>query len=165
MARDATARLYDVDAETIAFKRLNKTGKYDTGTVTFQAKPGKLIDLDKLHESVWATRLSGGTSSGLVNLEVTAAGTIVVVDKEIALKVTGAEPEFVLAQNLEADFKSAFDELRAALAHGDKVSSVSGRLEGWTGRWPEMLKTLPAKPRRMLVTRFEVTKNSETKTP
>ena len=165
MARDATARLYDVDAETIAFKRLNNTGKYDTGTVTFRAKPGKLIDLDKLHESVWATRLSGGTSSGLVSLEVTVAGTIVVGEKETTLKVAGAEPEFVLAQNPEADFKNAFDELKAALARGEKVTSVSGRLDGWSGRWPEMLKKLPAKPRRILVTRFEVMKNSETKTP
>ena len=159
MARDATARLYDVDAETIAFKRLNNTGKYDTGTVTFRAKPGKLIDLDKLHESVWATRLSGGTSSGLVSLEVTVAGTIVVGEKETTLKVAGAEPEFVLAQNPEADFKNAFDELKAALARGEKVTSVSGRLDGWSGRWPEMLKKLPAKPRRILVTRFDATKN------
>ncbi len=161
MARDATARLYDVDAETIAFKRLNNTGKYDTGTVTFRAKPGKLIDLDKLHESVWATRLSGGTSSGLVSLEVTVAGTIVVGEKETTLKVAGAEPEFVLTQNQEADFKNAFAELKAALERGEKVTSVSGRLDGWSGRWPEMLKKLPPKPRRILVTRFEVTKNSE----
>ena len=159
MARDATSRLYDVDAETIAFKSLTKTGKYDTGTVTFRAKTGKRIDLDELHESVWATRLSKGTSSGLVSLEVTAAGVIVVGDKETTLKVAAAEPEFVLAQNPEADFKNAFDELKAALARGEKVTSVSGRLDGWSGRWPEMLKKLPAKPRRILVTRFEVTKN------
>ena len=137
MARDATARLYDVDADTISFKRFNKTGKYDTGTVTFRAKPGKLIDLDKLHESVWATRLSGGTSSGLVSLEVTVAGTIVVGDKETTLKVTDAEAEFVLAQNPEADFKTAFDDMRVAMASGDKVASVSGRLDGWTGRCPK----------------------------
>ena len=161
MARDATARLYDVDAETIAFKSLTKTGKYDTGTVTFRAKPGKRIDLNELHESVWATRLSKGTSSGLVSLEVTAAGTVVVGDKQTTLKVADVEPEFVLAQNPEADFKNAFDELRAALARGEKVTSVSGRLEGWSGRWPEMLKKLPPKPRRILVTRFEVPKNSE----
>ncbi len=161
MAREATARLYDVDAETIAFKRFNKTGKYDIGTVTFRAKPGKLIDLDKLHESVWATRLSGGTSSGLVSLEVTVGGMIVVGEKETTLKVAGVEPEFVLAQNPEADFKNAFDELKAALARGEKVTSVSGRLDGWSGRWPEMLKKLPPKPRRILVTRFDVAKNSE----
>ena len=161
MARDATARLYDVDAETIAFKRFNKTGKYDTGTVTFRAKTGKLIDLDKLHESVWATRLSGSTSSGLVSLEVTVAGNIVAGDKQTTLKITAAEAEFVLAPNPEADFKNAFDELQAALKRGDKVTSVSGRLEGWSGRWPEMLKKLPAKPRRILVTRFELAKNTE----
>lgn len=150
-----------MDAETIAFKRFNKTGKYDIGTVTFRAKPGKLIDLDKLHESVWATRLSGGTSSGLVSLEVTVGGMIVVGEKETTLKVAGVEPEFVLAQNPEADFKNAFDELKAALARGEKVTSVSGRLDGWSGRWPEMLKKLPPKPRRILVTRFDVAKNSE----
>ena len=161
MAREATARLYDVDADTISFKRFNKTGKYDTGTVTFRAKTGKLIDLDKLHESVWATRLSGGTSSGLVSLEVTVSGTMVVGEKEMTLKVADAEPEFVLAQNPEADFKDAFNDLRAALARGDNITSVSGRLDGWTGRWPEMLKKLPAKPRRILVTRFDVAKNSE----
>lgn len=165
MARDATARLYDVDADSLVFKKMNLKGKYDTGTVTFQAKKGKLIDLDKLHESVWATRLSGGTSSGLVSLEVTAAGTIVVGEKEATLKVGDAEPEFVLAQNPDAEFKNAFDELRSAAARGDKVASVSGRLDGWSGRWPEMLKKLPPKPRRILVTRFEVLKNPEAKTP
>ena len=85
---------------------------------------------------------------------------------DLALYFMGyPEPEFVLAQNPEADFKNAFDELKAALARGEKVTSVSGRLDGWSGRWPEMLKKLPAKPRRILVTRFEVMKNSETKTP
>lgn len=159
MARDATARLYDVDEDTIAFKSLTKTGKYDTGTVTFRAKTGKRIDLNELHESVWATRLSKGTSSGLVSLEVTVAGAIVVGDKETTLKVTDAEPEFVLAQNPEADFKNVFDELKTALARGEKITSVSGRLDGWSGKWPEMLKKLPPKPRRILVTRFEVSKN------
>ncbi|MFM9963083.1 MAG: hypothetical protein ACKV2Q_17895 [Planctomycetaceae bacterium] len=158
MAREATARLYDVDADTIAFKRFNKSGKHDIETVTFRAKPRKLIDLDRLHESVWATRLSGGTSSGLVSLEVTVAGTIVVGEKEMTLKVADAEPEFVLAQNPEADFKNVFDELNAALERGDKVTSVTGRLDGWSGRWPEMLKKLPPKPRRILVTRIDVAK-------
>jgi hypothetical protein len=163
VARDATARLYDVDADSLVFKKLSKSGKYDTGTITFRAKPGKLIDLDKLHESVWATRLSGGTRSGLVSLEVTAAGTIVVGDvvgdKVMTLTVAKAEAEFVLAQNPEADHKNVFDELRGALDRGEKVASVSGRLDGWSGGWPEVLRRLPPKPRRILVTRFEVAKN------
>ena len=165
MARDATARLYDVDADSLTFKRLNLTGKYDIGLVTFRAQKGKLIDLDKLHESVWATRLSKGTSSGLVSLEVTAAGTIVVGDKDTTLQVGDAEPEFVLAQNPDGEFKNAFNEMRTALERGEKIAKVSGRLDGWSGRWPEMLKKLPAKPRRMLVTRFEVAKDSEKTTP
>ena len=44
------------------------------------------VDLDKLQESVWATRLSGGTRSGLVSLEVTAVGEAAVNEKEIILK-------------------------------------------------------------------------------
>ena len=158
MARDATARLYDVDADSLVFKKLSKSGKYDTGTITFRAKAGKLIDLDKLHESVWATRLSGGTRSGLVSLEVTAAGTIVVGDKAMTLTVAGAQAEFVLAQNPEADHKNVFDELRGALDRGDKVASVTGRLDGWSGGWPDVLRRLPPKPRRILVTSFEVAK-------
>ena len=96
-----------------------------------------------------------------MSLEVTAAGTIVVGDKETTLKVADAEPEFALAQNPEADFKNAFAELRTALERGDKITSVTGRLDGWSGRWPEVLKKLPPKPRRIFVTRFEVAKNSE----
>ena len=59
MARDATARLYDVDEDSVVFKKLQKTQKYDQGTISFRSRKGKLIDLDKLHESIWATRLSG----------------------------------------------------------------------------------------------------------
>ncbi len=160
MARDATARLYDVDVDSLVFKKLSKSGKYDTGTITFRAKPGKLIDLDKLHESVWATRLSGGTRSGLVSLEVTAAGAIVVGDKEMTLRVVDAEAEFVLAQNPESDHKNVFDELRGALDRGEKVASVTGRLDGWSGGWPDVLRRLPPKPRRILVTHFEMAKIS-----
>ena len=76
MAREAIARLYDVDEDTVVFKKLNKTDQYDQGVVTFRARKGKLIDLEKLHESIWASRLSGGTRSGLVSLEVVAIGEI-----------------------------------------------------------------------------------------
>ena len=49
MARDATARLYDVDEDSVVFKKLEKTEKYDQGTITFRARRGRLIDRDKLH--------------------------------------------------------------------------------------------------------------------
>ena len=38
MACDATARLYDVDEDSVVFKKLDKTTKYDQGTVTFRAR-------------------------------------------------------------------------------------------------------------------------------
>ena len=53
MACDATARLYDVDEDSVVFKKLQQTKRYDQGTITFGACNGKLIDLDQLHESIW----------------------------------------------------------------------------------------------------------------
>ena len=44
MACDATARLYDVDEDSVVYHRLNKTNKYDQATITFRARKGKLID-------------------------------------------------------------------------------------------------------------------------
>ena len=37
-------------------------------------------------------------------------------------------------------------ELQAAAPH---VVSVTGRLDGWVGRWPNMLRKRPATPRRI----------------
>jgi hypothetical protein len=102
VACDATARLYDVDEDSVVFKKLQKTEKYDQGTITFRARKGKLIDLDKLHESIWATRLSGGTRSGLVSLEVTAIGHVVSSKDKTVLRVAGCDAEFVLAQHPDA---------------------------------------------------------------
>ena len=99
MACDATARLYDVDEDSVVFIKLHKTKKYDQGTVTFRARKGKLIDLDKLHESIWATRLSGGTRSGLVSLEVTAIGEVGTTGEKIVLKVADSDKEFVLVKH------------------------------------------------------------------
>ncbi len=158
MARDATARLYDVDEKSVVLTKLTQTGKYDAGTIAMRAKKGKLIELDKLHESVWATRLSGGTRSGLVSLEVTAAGTVFVGESETILKVTGSDAHFVLQKNPEGENKAAFDELRSALDRGEQIVSVTGRVDGWSGLWPEVLRKLPPKPRRILVTGFETTK-------
>ena len=158
MVREAATRLYDVDRNSVVNKRLTETGKYDTGTVTIRPKPGKLIDLDQLHESIWATRLSGGTHSGLVSLEVTAAGDTVAGEKEPILKVTGSDAHFVLGKHPDDKHQAAFDELRSALERGDKVVSVSGRVDGWAGHWPDVLRKLPPKPRRILVTEFETAK-------
>ena len=47
------------------------------GEITFRAREGRLVDLDKLHESIWATRLSGGTGMALNWLDVTAVGEVI----------------------------------------------------------------------------------------
>ena len=158
MVREAATRLYDVDRNSVVNKRLTQSGSYDTGTVTIRPKPGKLIDLDQLHESIWATRLSGGTKSGLVSLDVTAVGEAVVTEKETILKVAESDAHFALGKHPDEKHQAAFDELRSALDRGEKVTSVSGRIEGWAGRWPDVLRKLPPKPRRILVSEFETAK-------
>jgi hypothetical protein len=159
MVREAARRLYDVDKTSVVNKRLTQSGSYDTGIVAIRPKPGKLIDLDQLHESIWATRLSGGTKSGLVSLDVTAVGEAIANDKETILKVTGSDATFALGKHPDEKHQSAFEELRSAIDRGEKVTSVSGRLDGWAGRWPDVLRKLPPKPRRILVSEFETAKD------
>jgi hypothetical protein len=144
VARDATARQYDVDADAV---RLDIA----KGEISFQAKKGRLVDLDKLHESIWATRLSGGTGMAMRWLDVTAVGEAVVEKDRIILKVKGSDQFFVL----KAGDNKVFAQLRDAAEHGQKSVSVTGRVEGWTGHFPPFLKTLPNKPRVIAVQEFE----------
>ena len=146
MARDATARQYDVDADRV---KLN----IDKGEITFQAKKGRLVDLDKLHESIWATRLGVGTGMAMNWLDVTAVGEVVVEKDRVVMKVKGSDQTFVLK---EGD-KKVFAGLKEA-ADGKKSFSVTGRVEGWKGHFPPFLKTLPKKPRAILVKEFEPVK-------
>ncbi len=157
MACDATARLYDVDEDSVVFNKLQKTKRYDQGTVTFRARKGKLIDLDKLHESVWATRLSGGTRSGLVSLEVTAVGQIVGTKDGAVLNVAGSDSQFVLIRSLDEKHSALFGILQAE-AGTDALVRVTGQIDNYAGRWPEVLRNRPTNPRRILVTHFEVSK-------
>jgi hypothetical protein len=158
MVREAATRLYDVDRSAVIVKRLTQTGDYDTGTIVIRPKPGKLIDLDQLHESIWATRLSGGTKSGLVSLDVTAVGEATLLDHETVFKVAESEAYFSLRKSPDEKHQGTFDELRSAIERGERVVGVSGRLEGWAGRWPDVLRRQPSKPRRILVTEFETAK-------
>jgi hypothetical protein len=161
MARDATARLYDVDENKVAFLRPKKLGKYTHGTIRFQARKGKLIDLDKLHESVWATRLSKGTRSGLVALEVTAVGSLSVSNKQTRLDITGSNAHFILGKGKSKQQRLAFEQMTKALLQGNfrrtQTVRVTGTVEGWGGAWPSVLKKLPRKPRRIIVTGFQAT--------
>jgi hypothetical protein len=157
VACDATARLYDVDEDSVVFKKLKETKKYDRGTVTFRARKGKLIDLDKLHESIWATRLSGGTRSGLVSLDVSAVGKIVATKDAIELHVSGSGAKFVLVRSSDEKQAALFGKLQSEAAANATVH-VTGRIDKYVGRWPDVLRTLPTNPRRIVVTAIEVDK-------
>jgi hypothetical protein len=125
----------------------------DKGEITFSAKKGRLVDLDKLHESIWATRLGVGTGMAMSWLDVTAVGEVVVEKDRVVMKVKGSDQTFVLK---EGD-KKAFAKLKEA-AEGKKSFSVMGRVENWKGHFPPFLKTLPQKPRAILVKEFEPVK-------
>ncbi len=157
-AHDAIARQYDVEKNKVILTCEPGKGSYRPGTIQFTAKKGKSIDLDKVRESIAATRLSGGTNMGMDYLEITVIGTVELRTKDLVLKVAGTDEQFVLGE-LPKD--SAMQKLRDAVARGDKVSTVVGRVPGWSGRFPNVLKTLesvpPTAPRMLLVRDFTIT--------
>ena len=159
MARDATSRLYGVDHDSLDFTKLRLTQKYDQATIEFRARSGMLIDLDKLHESLWATRLSGGTRSGCICLEVTAVGEVTQSGSEVVLNIAGTSRQFVLVSDVEAKpddpKESVLPELRQAVLRGDTNLSITGYVDGWVGRWPGVLEQSPARRPRLMVTGFE----------
>jgi len=162
MARDATLRLYDVDKDSVVLTREEGRESYAIGKITFSAKKGKLVDLDKLHESIWATRLSGRTQMRLNWLEVTAVGEAAAAEGNVVLKVAGSKEYFLLAEDPEAKPEGAakppLARLKDALDRGEKVVQVTGRVDGWSGHFPKFLAELPPKPRRLLVKDFQTAK-------
>lgn len=161
MASDAIARLYDVDADSMNLHRpIGQRGSYQFGTIQFAAKKGKSIDLDKMCESITATRLSGGTNMRVDWMEITIQGEVIQRDKELVLKVSGTGQEFVLSE--EPSAKGVLQRLREAMARGGKVPTVTGRVPGWNGRFPEVLAAWAEAPntqkRKLEVMDFEFEK-------
>jgi hypothetical protein len=76
------------------------------------------------------------------------------------LKVAGTDDVFVLSEAASA--KGTLQRLRDALARGEKVTSVVGRVQGWNGRFPDVLSALAKMPPQtrpvLLVTDFEIAK-------
>jgi len=154
VARDATARLYDVDANLVVMDK-------QAGTIAFQAKKKRLVNLDQLHESIRCTRLGDNTGMTLKWLDVTAEGEVVVDAKEVKLKIPGTEHFFLLGDDdtvRPVPEKTAGKRLREALDRGEKVVSVTGRLENWKGNLTQLSKLLPDKPRKILVKDFRTAK-------
>ena len=161
MALDAIARQYDVDAgSTKLIRPKGQKGGYQFGTIEFGAKKGKSIDLDKIHESITATRLSGGTSMRMDYLEITAKGQVFERDKELVLKVSCTGQEFLLSE--ESTAKDGLQRLREAVARAEKVSTVTGRVPGWSGRFSDVLRAWAKAPdtqkRKLTVVGFEIEK-------
>ena len=93
MARDAIARLDDVNKDSA--KR-----DYEKHLVRFAAKPGKSLDLEKIHAALQATRLAGKppnrTGARMVYLEIVVRGTVEVKGQQTVLKVSGTTQHFLL---------------------------------------------------------------------
>ena len=91
-------------------------------------------------------------------MDVTAVGQVVAEGEDTILRVTGSKEHFVLADDPKAKpkdgRKTVYQKMLAATASGRTVRSVTGRLDGWTGLWPKVLRKRPPKPRRILVTGF-----------
>jgi hypothetical protein len=139
VARDAIARQYDVDKNSVQID-------IKKGLITFFAKPGRSVDLDQVHASIQATRLSGRTGMRVHSLEITATGEVVRTGKPMLWKVAGTGQLFELAADPERRGGSApspFARLQEALQRGDKVVSVTGHLPTWNGPFPEVLKVPP----------------------
>ena len=160
MARDAIARQYDVDADSIILLPLEPKVSYQRGTIEFTPKKGRSIDLDKLAESIAATRLSGGTKMSIDYLKITATGEVTRRDKELVLKVSGTGQELVLSE--EPGAEGGLQRLREAVARGDRVSTVTGRVPSWRGRFPNVLRAWAKAPDtekwKLTVVSFEVAK-------
>src|SRR5688572_11846544 len=123
MARDAITRQYDVNKNLTTLTCAPGKEGYRPGVITFFAKPGKSIDLDKIQESLIATRLSGGTSMSVDYLEITARGSVISADKELKLKVAASGEEFILGE--EPGSKEKLAQLRDALTAGAKVTTLT----------------------------------------
>ncbi len=134
-------------------------GGYRPGVITFYAKKGKSFDIDKIRESITATRLSGGTSMRVDSFEITAAGEIALTDSAAYLKLPDGT-QFSLGEDASA--KGSLQKLRNAVGRGDKIATVSGRLPGWNGVFPKVLKSLAATPEQernqLLITSFDISK-------
>jgi hypothetical protein len=163
VARDAIARLYDVEKNSVKLVAEPAKGSYQPGTILFSARKNKSIDLDKMYASLQATRLSGGTRMGIDYLEITATGQVVAAERDVLLKVAGTAQQFALGDDPSAKpkegEKSPFQRLQEALARGAKVTGVTGRVQGWNGVFPVVLRSWPdeatKKPPMLIVTDFQ----------
>ena len=158
---DTIARQLDVPKDSIKYDLEPGTGRYRVAVITFAPKKGQSVDLQKIHESLKGTRLGKGTRSAVNFFEITAEGDVTVADKDTRLQVSGTGQQFILVDDPKAQpkegKKTPYQRLKEALAQGEKIANVTGRVQGWNGTWPTVLKALSAdakKPTVLVVTDF-----------
>lgn len=139
----------------------------DKGALTFTAKKGQSLDPDALLDAIMKTTFH----AKLNHLEVKVLGRVVVGEKVALLKGTGGKQQFTLGPDPDAKPKDGevtpFERLKKAVGKGDKVVSVTGRVNGWGGDFRRSKKDedpkpeAPAKPKGpplLLVIDFEIEK-------
>jgi hypothetical protein len=119
-------------------------GGWGESHLTFRPKPGKSLDPGAIRAALKPTRLGKNAGSVLSYFRLTAVGPVT-GEKELRLRVRGTNLEFVLAETPEAKpdkgGRTLLQHLRSELAKGRGDMEVTGYLDGWKGRFPEVLKT------------------------
>src|SRR5262249_39284615 len=99
------------------------------------------------------------------HLDITAIGEVDVSGDQVILKVKGTTQQFTLGEDPKLDKKAIvkdLQQLRQALANGVRVTSITGRVQGWNGRFPDVMKALPGASsktgRVLIVLDFETAK-------
>jgi hypothetical protein len=137
----------------------------ETGIITFQAKKGKSLDVDKIYESFLSTSLYGPNGIENVNyLEITALGEVAASAEGTHLRVAGTAPRFRLGDDPDhkpqAGEQTALRRLQQALARGTKVTGVTGRVHGFnaplSAKDPD--QRAGKKPLLLIVTDFRTAK-------
>jgi hypothetical protein len=141
VARDAISRQFDVEKNTVKIQGEPGPMSYQPGTITFFAKKGKSIDIERIHESLRATRLSGSTNMSVSSFEITATGEVVLVGDMVLLKVAGTGQEFLLGEGNSSS--GPLGRLLSAVKQGGKVTQVTGLVQGWNAKFPVILKEVP----------------------
>jgi hypothetical protein len=138
MARDAIARQVDVQEDSVKLYCETDEGNYRPGKITFQAKEGRSINLGKIQEAIAATRLSGNTDMRVHYVEIEVRGNLVLRGHEPELHASGVEQKFELA----ADNRGLETRRLEAAGRSADMVTVVGRVDGWSGRFPVVLRTL-----------------------
>ena len=147
-----------MDEDSVKLTCESEEGKYRPGTISFEAKQGKSINIGEIQKAIAATRLSGNTNMRVNYLEIVVRGDLAFRNQEASLRVKGADQVF----ELEADDRILEKELRDAAARSASSVTVVGRVDGWNGRFPVVLRTVKKRygtehkiPMLLVITKLE----------